>query len=99
MKSSELSIYAVTLRGKIYQGKYLVNVSKRFKGLALNIHDAMELALERAFSDNWQEVEIEELSSIGEVSFAPWLMEPDKFPEGEELDRQNRQFEITEDPQ
>jgi hypothetical protein len=53
MKSSELSIYAVTLKGKFFHDKYLVPVTRRFKGLALNINDAMELAFNRAFANDW----------------------------------------------
>ena len=80
MLSSELTIYAVSV-----SGKHPDFFTKRYYGVALHVEDAMLLVGERAETDGWTEIDFEEVTRLGDVSFAGWLSEsaPDNAEEGD----------------
>ena len=72
MKTSDLVVYGITITGNHPDLFY-----KRFYGVAIHLDDALILIQEKAESDGWSEIEIEDITRLGELSFAPWLSEDD----------------------
>ena len=68
MERSELVVYAITISG-IHPDFY----QKRFYGVAFHIDDAICLVQEKALSDGWTDIEYEDITRLGELSFAGWL--------------------------
>jgi hypothetical protein len=91
MLSSELTLFAVAVKGR-----HPDLISKRYRGVALNIGQAMDLAVDRAMTDGWDEIEFDEVTDLGPVSFAPWLTMADEEDEVARMDDKLTQVEALE---
>lgn len=67
MERSELIVFGISIRG-IHPDF----IQKRYYGVALDMNQAVELVKEKAIEDGWTEIRYNEVSEIGDVSFAPW---------------------------
>ena len=70
MDRSELVVFGISVSG-VHPDFF----QKRYYGVALHIHDAMNLVHEKATDDGWTEIDFEDVTKMGEVSFAPWNSE------------------------
>ena len=70
MKRSELVVFSINVKGT-HADLY----AKRYYGVARDIHEAMNLAIEKACDEGWTDVYIDEVTRFDSVAFAPWLSE------------------------
>jgi len=68
MDSSDLAVFGITVKGS-HADLY----SKRYFGVARDIHEAMKLAIEKAIYDGWYDVYIDDVTRFDNLKFAPWL--------------------------
>jgi hypothetical protein len=97
MEKSDLVVYGITI-----SGKHPDFLQKRYFGVAINLDDAMNLVQEKAESDGWSQIDLEDVSRLGDLSFARWLSEDEQMEHDPDLDERKRQelrFEITEVPE
>jgi len=67
MARSDLEVFGVTICGR-----HPDFITKRYYGVASKIDDAMIMANAAALADGWTEIDYDDISKIGPLSFAPW---------------------------
>jgi hypothetical protein len=65
MFSSNFSVFGVSV-----VGKHPDLLTKRFYGIANSIEEAIDLTKEKATSDGWTSIKIDDISNLGTLSFA-----------------------------
>lgn len=70
MPSHYLIVYAVTI-----SGKHPDHITRRYYGVGYLVEDVMMMAHEAAEADGWTEIDYDDISKLGKLSFAPWIRE------------------------
>jgi len=78
MDRSDFVVFSVNVKGT-----HADLFSKRYYGVASDIHVAMDLATKKALDEGWNNVYIDDVTRFDDVSFAPWLSDQSNENESE----------------
>lgn len=68
MSICDLGVYGVTICGS-----HPDFITKRYYGVASNIDQAMNMANAKAISDGWTQIDYDDVTKIGSLSFIPCM--------------------------
>ncbi|MHC4438983.1 MAG: hypothetical protein ACYS3S_16605 [Planctomycetota bacterium] len=76
MSRTELVVFSVKI-----SGKHPDHLTKLYYGVGYLIEDVMLMVNNAAKSEGWTEIEYDDISKLGKLSFAPWTNEKESEDE------------------